>query len=292
MLADALNWAGVNEDAFQASLDGCNSEQERAALITDTLNGLYQEAADNYKELNGDVMEAQRAQALLTDAYAQLGAIAEPIMTTLKTMAADVLTAMIPFVSLMGEGLQGVLEGTAGAAETFAEGVSGLADVLMEKLSTIVPMIGEALLASLPVLLEAGANIITTLVGGIVAALPELAAAALSIILQLVTSLTELLPQILAAAMQVVATLAQGIGTAMPTLIPAVVQLVVQRQYLLYCRGRRGEEQPEICAVPLQAHQCVKLRHIYQHPGGCDAERHQLLFFELGAVQSGCEFLI
>lgn len=52
----------------------------------------------------GDVMEAQRAQALLTDAYAQLGAIAEPIMTTLKTMAADVLTAMIPFVSLMGEG--------------------------------------------------------------------------------------------------------------------------------------------------------------------------------------------
>ena len=41
-------------------------------------------------------------------------------MTTLKTMAADVLTAMIPFVSLMGEGLQGVLNGTAGAAETFA----------------------------------------------------------------------------------------------------------------------------------------------------------------------------
>ena len=94
-LADALNWAGVNEEAFQSALDGCSSEQERAALITDTLNGLYQEAAENYKTLNGDVMEAQRAQALLTDAYAQLGAIVEPIMTTLKTMAADVLTAMI-----------------------------------------------------------------------------------------------------------------------------------------------------------------------------------------------------
>ena len=131
-LADALNWAGVNEEAFQSALDGCSSEQERAALITDTLNGLYQEAAENYKTLNGDVMEAQRAQALLTDAYAQLGAIAEPIMTTLKTMAADVLTAMIPFVSLMGEGLQGVLNGTAGAAETFAEGISGLVSVLME----------------------------------------------------------------------------------------------------------------------------------------------------------------
>lgn len=44
---------------------------------------------------------------------AQLGAIAEPIMTTLKFMAADVLNEMIPFVAMMGEGLQGVLEGTA-----------------------------------------------------------------------------------------------------------------------------------------------------------------------------------
>ena len=227
-LADALNWAGVNEEAFQSALDGCSSEQERAVLITDTLNGLYQEAAENYKTLNGDVMEAQRAQALLTDAYAQLGAIAEPIMTTLKTMAADVLTAMIPFVSLMGEGLQGVLNGTAGAAETFAEGISGLVSVLMEKLSTIVPVIGEAILASLPVLLEAGVNIIATLVTGIVNALPQLAAAALSIVLQLVTSLTELAPQLLQAAMQVVATLASGIATALPQLVPTIVQMVVQ----------------------------------------------------------------
>lgn len=227
-LADALNWAGVNEEAFQTALDGCSSEQERAALITDTLNGLYQEAAENYKTLNGDVMEAQRAQALLTDAYAQLGAIAEPIMTTLKTMAADVLTAMIPFVSLMGEGLQGVLNGTAGAAETFAEGISGLVSVLMEKLSTIVPVIGEAILASLPVLLEAGVNIIATLVTGIVNALPQLAAAALSIVLQLVTSLTELAPQLLQAAMQVVATLASGIASALPQLVPTIVQMVVQ----------------------------------------------------------------
>ena len=227
-LADALNWAGVNEEAFQSALDGCSSEQERAALITDTLNGLYQEAAENYKTLNGDVMEAQRAQALLTDAYAQLGAIAEPIMTTLKTMAADVLTAMIPFVSLMGEGLQGVLNGTAGAAETFAEGISGLVSVLMEKLSTIVPVIGEAILASLPVLLEAGVNIIATLVTGIVNAQPQLAAAALSIVLQLVTSLTELAPQRLQAAMQVVATLASGIASALPQLVPTIVQMVVQ----------------------------------------------------------------
>ena len=226
VLADALNWAGLSEDEFQASLDACNSEQERAALITETLNGLYDEAAENYKELNGDVMDARRAQAELTDAYAQLGAIAEPIMTTLKFMAADVLTEMVPFVALMGEGLQGVLEGTAGSAEKFAEGMKGIVDVLLTQVSTIVPLIGESILASLPTLLEAGVDIIVTLLDGIVAALPSLAEAAVMIVLELVNGLLSLLPQLAETAMQVIATLASGIATALPELIPTIVQIL------------------------------------------------------------------
>lgn len=225
-LADALNWAGTSEDEFQASLDACNSEQERAALITKTLNGLYEDAAENYKELNGDVMDARRAQAELTDAYAQLGAIAESIMTTLKFMAADVLNEMIPFVAMMGEGLQGVLEGTAGSAETFAEGMRGIVDVLLTQLSTIIPMIGQAILTSLPTLLQAGVDIIVTLLDGIVSALPTLAEAAVMIVLELVNGLLSLLPQLAEAAMQVIATLASGIATALPELIPTIIEIL------------------------------------------------------------------
>lgn len=226
VLADALNWAGTSEDEFQASLDACNSEQERAALITKTLNGLYEDAAENYKELNGDVMDARRAQAELTDAYAQLGAIAEPIMTTLKFMAADVLNEMIPFVAMMGEGLQGILEGTAGSAETFAEGMRGIVDVLLTQLSTIIPMIGQAILTSLPTLLQAGVDIIVTLLDGIVSALPTLAEAAVMIVLELVNGLLSLLPQLAEAAMQVIATLASGIATALPELIPTIIEIL------------------------------------------------------------------
>ena len=225
-LADALNWAGTSEDEFQASLDACNSEQERATLITKTLNGLYEDAAENYKELNGDVMDARRAQAELTDAYAQLGAIAEPIMTTLKFMAADVLNEMIPFVAMMGEGLQGVLEGTAGSAETFAEGMRGIVDVLLTQLSTIIPMIGQAILISLPTLLQAGVDIIVTLLDGIVSALPTLTEAAVMIVLVLVNGLLSLLPQLAEAAMQVIATLASGIATALPELIPTIIEIL------------------------------------------------------------------
>jgi hypothetical protein len=42
-LADALNWAGYHEEDFNAKLAECNSERERAALITETLVDLYGE---------------------------------------------------------------------------------------------------------------------------------------------------------------------------------------------------------------------------------------------------------
>ena len=38
-LVDALVWAGIGEEEFQAKLDKCSTEQERQNLIMDTLNG-------------------------------------------------------------------------------------------------------------------------------------------------------------------------------------------------------------------------------------------------------------
>lgn len=90
-LADALNWAGIAEDDFQASLDACTTEQERQALITETLNGLYSEAADNYKEVNKDVLAANEAQAKLEEGLAAVGAIVEPVVTKMKYFAGTVL---------------------------------------------------------------------------------------------------------------------------------------------------------------------------------------------------------
>lgn len=83
-LADALNWAGVSEEKFQESLDKCSSEQERQKLITDTLNGLYSEAAKKYEETNGAVMDANRSQSDYMDTMATLGEKVEPITTKLK----------------------------------------------------------------------------------------------------------------------------------------------------------------------------------------------------------------
>lgn len=95
-LADALNWAGISEDAFQKKLDACNTEQERQALIQDTLIKAYSGASAKYKETNKDIIEGQEAQARLSQAMADVGAQAEPLMTSLKTIGAELLEKVAP----------------------------------------------------------------------------------------------------------------------------------------------------------------------------------------------------
>lgn len=102
-LADALNWAGVNEDDFNESLEKCSSESERAALITETLTDLYDDAAQAYMENNASVMESRLATSNLTDAQAKLGATIEPIKTRFTEFKTQALEAILPYLIALAE---------------------------------------------------------------------------------------------------------------------------------------------------------------------------------------------
>lgn len=117
-LADALNWAGVNEDKFQEQLDACSNEQERQALITETLNGLYTEAADAYRENNAEVIAANEAQDKLNNAMAKIGEAVEPAITKGKELIAEVVEKAAPLLADLAERLIPLL---AGAFETLIE---------------------------------------------------------------------------------------------------------------------------------------------------------------------------
>lgn len=97
-LADALNWAGVSEDEFQAKLDATTSTQEREALIRETLNGIYTEAGEKYKENAADLIASNEAQARYTDAMAAFGEKAQPILTAVRNGFASLLEAASGFL--------------------------------------------------------------------------------------------------------------------------------------------------------------------------------------------------
>lgn len=131
-LADALNWAGVNEDDFQAKLDQCTSEQERQALITETLNGLYADASDTYKDLNKDVIAANKAQDKLTNATAKAGKAVEPLVTKGKELLAKVLEKVIPHLEDLSEtvipGLNKAIDKTVGWFRKMSDSLKNIAD--------------------------------------------------------------------------------------------------------------------------------------------------------------------
>lgn len=95
-LADALEWSGITVESFNEKLAACSTEEERQKLIVDTLNDTYGAASEQYKATNADVMEARKAQERLTNAFADFGAIGEPILTAVKNAVASMVEKAVP----------------------------------------------------------------------------------------------------------------------------------------------------------------------------------------------------
>lgn len=240
-LADALNWAGISEDAFNEKLAACNTEAEREKLIRETLNGVYDEASKNYEKNAASILKENEAQAKLTAAMSQLGAVAVPIMTTLKTIAADLLTTIAPFVELIGEGLLGALEGNADAANLFAEGLTGILTTATEMVTNMLPTIIEMIVALVPTLLEALAEQLPTIlealltginliIEGLATMLPSIVNAIMEILPQLINQLIASIPTLLQAAITLLMAIVQAIPTIVVALIdalPSIIQTII-----------------------------------------------------------------
>lgn len=109
-LADALNWAGVSEDAFNKKLEECSSEQERQTLITQTLSDIYSDASESYKKANKEVIEANRVNEELTSTIAKLGAKIDPVLSKAKSFGASILQRLEKPVSKFADSASKGLE--------------------------------------------------------------------------------------------------------------------------------------------------------------------------------------
>lgn len=205
-LADALNWVGISEDEFNEKLAACASEEERTALITETLAQTYEGATEAFKKNNETIIAANLAQAELDDTLARLGG-------TVADVKNELIAEFAPAIADVVDAFVDLLEGAEDAEDALSDSIGALVDKAADKL---------------PELLDFGVQIVLSLVDGIVGAAPTLAEGAVSVVATLLEGLLSALPQITEAAIQVIAVLATGIAEALPTLIPAAVAAITQ----------------------------------------------------------------
>lgn len=149
-LADALNWAGISEDEFQAKLDECSTEQERQKLITDTLTDAYKDASDQYKETAGDIINANKANQAMQDSMAAFGEMLEPLTTSVKMFAAEGLQKLSEkAVPLVEKAVQWITDNMPKIEEV----ISNVFDVCGSVIDAIIPVI-EGLMGVIGLLVQ------------------------------------------------------------------------------------------------------------------------------------------
>lgn len=200
-LADAINWASeaavqqgvalsgnqaaidaynsaladgaTQEDAFNAALAACNTEQERAQLITDALNGVYAEAGAQYQQTNADVIAYRQSQSDLTAAMSSLGQAFMPIVTGLANVATMLLSGVQPAVQWFVTNLPIIAPILAGIVTT----IGLLAVVLnVSTIATTAQTVATNAAAAAQGLLNMAMNanpiaLIVTLIAGLVVAI-------------------------------------------------------------------------------------------------------------------------
>lgn len=155
VLADALNWASISEDDFNAALEGCTTEADRNRLIMDTLAGTYDAASEAFYRNNEQLVAARENQVALDDSMADLGGTVQDVKNKL-------LADFTPALSGVVEAFADVVEGADGAEQKLSEKIEDLIRKFDEKMpeytdlgARIMDAVGAGIIENSDVIVEA-----------------------------------------------------------------------------------------------------------------------------------------
>ena len=221
-LADALNWMGVSEDAFNEKLAKCSSEQERQQLITSTLTSLYSDASAQYKKTNGDVMESNRAHQQLSDTMAQIGAVAEPVLNSIIGLGGKLLEQLSPLIESVAEKLAPAL---INICEEVAPIIVSMLEQIMPLIEELLPFIAQLMEQLAPIIVQLVEALLPVLVQVIKQLLPPFMEI-LNALMPLLDTIFQLVQPFIDLILQLIEPFAALISTAIAPLIVKLAELL------------------------------------------------------------------
>lgn len=245
-----------SEDVYWQTVDALGKVKdttERDALSmkifgksAQDLNPLIEKGSAGIKDLTkeaekmGAVMSDDKLQKLgnFDDTVQRLKGGAEAAKNVLGTvMLPQIQTLADTGVSLLGTFTKGLSDAGGDWSKISKVIGSTIGDLtssviselpkLVEAGLDIVMSVVNAITDNLPTIVTSAVTIVTTLLQGLIEALPQITQGALQLILALVDGIIANLPALVEGALQMIVALATGIGDALPRLIPAIVDAVI-----------------------------------------------------------------
>lgn len=103
---DAIGQGATKEDAFNAALAACGSEQERSSLITQTLDGLYGEIGQTYQDNNETMLDSREQQAQFNQKLTEAGEAALPVKEKVLELGTTLLEKVTPALESVSDWFQ------------------------------------------------------------------------------------------------------------------------------------------------------------------------------------------
>lgn len=256
-VTDANGELRDSEEVFWEAIDALGqieNESERDAAAMEIfgrsardLNPLIEAGSDAFADLAEEAHDAGYVMSGDTlDAFGELDDNMQRLSNGTTALQHAFGAVLLPVLTdLSSDGVSFLNDFTNALLETNGD-VSQLGDVIDEMLPQAIEIFNEYL----PVVLELGTSIITTLVDGILQNLDTILNTCVDIILAIVDGLIRYLPDLLpgvlavvdkivnflianlgaivSAALQIVISIAQGISNNLDTLIPAVVAAILE----------------------------------------------------------------
>lgn len=214
-------------DNLKLGYGGTKTEMQR--LIDD---------ANKVKEANGEMAnlsiesfaDITEAIHIIQDEMGITGTTAKEASETISGSIGSMKSSWQNLLTGLANGnadINGLINNLVDSVITACDNILPVVDQIAQSVMAVLPEILNKIIENLPKFLEAGTNILNSLISGISQNLPAIMNAVMTIVTTIINTLVQNLPQILQMGIQIIVSLIQGIAEQLPTLIPQIIDAVI-----------------------------------------------------------------
>lgn len=227
------------EDLFAktiTALQGLEEGTERTALANDILGksamdlgALLNTSAEDTEAMRqqvhelGGVMsdEAVKASAAYQDSLQNMKTAVQGAGRSIVSDFMPSITQIMDGISLLVSGQDGSVEALTEGFESFINNLENSADKLTEVAEKIIPILADAIIHSIPIIIESAGRIVLNLAQGLIKALPKIVEIGVEVITKLVQGIADALPDLIPVAIDAILQIAKTL-TDPNTLVPLI----------------------------------------------------------------------